>query len=182
MKRQPGFIWIQRHRAIGESPTYLNYAVWESTADFRAEFTHPEFMAKLSVYPSSAVAAPHLFQKVAVPGVWSVARPRSSGSRQPSPRGPARLHNCGCLDRQHQPRPGRMLQDPGQCLGVAGTVVAERAGGDHRAARVGTLELIGVTVRVRPDDPISDGAVALFEAGASGSVRSLSVRSPGPAR
>jgi heme-degrading monooxygenase HmoA len=69
MKCQTGFIWTQLHRAIGESPTYLNYAVWESTADFRAAFTHPEFVAKLSVYPSSAVAAPHLFQKVAVPGV-----------------------------------------------------------------------------------------------------------------
>ena len=69
MKRQPGFISAQLHRAIGESPTYLNYAVWESTADFRAAFTHPEFRAKLSAYPSSAVASPHLFQKVAVPGV-----------------------------------------------------------------------------------------------------------------
>ena len=69
MKRQPGFISTQLHRAIGESPTYLNYAVWESTADFRAAFTHPEFRAKLSVYPSSAVASPHLFQKVAVPNV-----------------------------------------------------------------------------------------------------------------
>jgi len=69
MKRQPGFISTQLHRAIGESPTYLNTAVWESTAAFRAAFTHPEFVAKLSAYPSSAVAAPHLFQKVAVPGV-----------------------------------------------------------------------------------------------------------------
>jgi heme-degrading monooxygenase HmoA len=69
MKRQPGFISTQLHRAIGESPTYLNYAVWESTADFRAAFTHPEFRAKLSAYPSSAVASPHLFQKVAVAGV-----------------------------------------------------------------------------------------------------------------
>jgi heme-degrading monooxygenase HmoA len=69
MKRQPGFISTQLHRAIGESPTYLNYAVWESTAHFRAAFTHPEFTAKLSAYPSSAVATPHLFQKVAVPGV-----------------------------------------------------------------------------------------------------------------
>jgi heme-degrading monooxygenase HmoA len=69
MKRQPGFISTQLHRAIGESPTYLNYAVWESTADFRAAFTHPEFRAKLSAYPASAVASPHLFQKVAVPGV-----------------------------------------------------------------------------------------------------------------
>ena len=69
MKRQPGFISTQLHRAIGESPAYLNYAVWESTAHFRAAFTHPEFRAKLSAYPSSAVAIPHLFQKVAVPGV-----------------------------------------------------------------------------------------------------------------
>ena len=69
MKRQPGFISTQLHRAIGESPTYLNYAVWESTAAFRAAFTHPEFRAKLSRYPSSAVASPHLFQKVAVPGI-----------------------------------------------------------------------------------------------------------------
>jgi len=72
MKRQPGFISTQLHRAIGESPTYLNYAVWESTEAFRAAFTHPEFIAKLSAYPSSAVAAPHLFQKVAVTGICTV--------------------------------------------------------------------------------------------------------------
>ena len=69
MKRQPGFISAQLHRALGESPTYFNYAVWESTADFRSAFMHPEFRAKMSAYPSSAVASPHLFQKVAVPGV-----------------------------------------------------------------------------------------------------------------
>lgn len=69
MKRQPGFISTQLHRAIGESATYLNYAVWETTADFRAAFSHPEFRAKLSAYPSSAVASPHLFQKVAVSGI-----------------------------------------------------------------------------------------------------------------
>jgi heme-degrading monooxygenase HmoA len=69
MKRQPGFISTQLHRAVGDSPTYLNCAVWESTAAFRAAFTHPEFAAKLSTYPSSAVAMPHLFQKVAVPDI-----------------------------------------------------------------------------------------------------------------
>ena len=69
MKRQPGFISTQLHRAVGDNATYLNYAVWESTAAFRAAFTHPEFTAKLSTYPSSAVAMPHLFQKVAVPGI-----------------------------------------------------------------------------------------------------------------
>jgi heme-degrading monooxygenase HmoA len=69
MRRQRGFISTQLHRAIGESPTYLNYAVWQTTADFRAAFTHPEFRAKISAYPTSAVVSPHLFQKVAVPGI-----------------------------------------------------------------------------------------------------------------
>ena len=69
MKHQPGFISTQLHRAIGESATYLNYAVWETTAHFRAAFTNPDFRAKLSSYPSSVVGSPHLFQKVAVPGV-----------------------------------------------------------------------------------------------------------------
>src|SRR5262245_55475721 len=61
MKQQPGFISTQLHRAVGENPTYLNYAVWESTAHFRLAFSHPEFRAKISAYPASAVAAPHLF-------------------------------------------------------------------------------------------------------------------------
>jgi heme-degrading monooxygenase HmoA len=56
MKRQPGFISAQLDRAIGESATYLNCAVWESTAQFRASFGRPEFRAKLSAYPSSTVA------------------------------------------------------------------------------------------------------------------------------
>jgi len=31
--------------------------------------SNPEFTAKLSAYPPSTVATPHLFQKVAVPGI-----------------------------------------------------------------------------------------------------------------
>ena len=69
MTQQPGFISTQLHRAVGDSPTYLNYAVWQTTADFRAAFTHPEFRSKISAYPASAVASPHLFEKVAVPGI-----------------------------------------------------------------------------------------------------------------
>lgn len=72
MKQQPGFISTQLHRAIGESPTYLNYAVWESNAHFGAAFSNPGLRAKLATYPSSAVATPHLFQKVAVPGICVV--------------------------------------------------------------------------------------------------------------
>ena len=61
MKRQPGFISTQLHRALGDSPTYLNYAIWESTAAFRAAFMHPQFRAKISAYPSSSVASPKRF-------------------------------------------------------------------------------------------------------------------------
>ena len=69
MKKQPGFISTQLHRAIGENATYLNQAVWESTALFKAAFIHPDFRATLALYPDSSVAKPHLFQTVAVPGI-----------------------------------------------------------------------------------------------------------------
>ena len=69
MKRQPGFISTQLHRGIGGSCVFLNYAVWESVARFRDAFTHPDFARSLDAYPSSAVAQPHLFAKVAVPNL-----------------------------------------------------------------------------------------------------------------
>lgn len=69
MKQQPGFISAQLHRALGENATYLNYAVWESTAHFRAAFSHPAFRSSLAAYPSSVCASPHLFQKVGVEGI-----------------------------------------------------------------------------------------------------------------
>ena len=69
MKRQPGYISTQLHRGIGGSCVFLNYALWESVAHFRQAFTHPEFMGALLAYPSSAVASPNLFSKVAVPNL-----------------------------------------------------------------------------------------------------------------
>ena len=69
MKRQPGFISTQLHRGISGSGVFLNYAVWESTAHFRAAFTHPEFQVKLGHYPSSAIVSPHLFRKLAASGI-----------------------------------------------------------------------------------------------------------------
>lgn len=66
MKSQPGYISTQLHKAVGESSMYLNYAIWDSVSDFRAAFSNPEFQNALSHYPSSAVTAPHLFEKIAV--------------------------------------------------------------------------------------------------------------------
>jgi heme-degrading monooxygenase HmoA len=47
MKRQPGYISTQLHRAIGGSHLFLNYAVWESAAHFRSAFNHPDFQQAL---------------------------------------------------------------------------------------------------------------------------------------
>jgi heme-degrading monooxygenase HmoA len=69
MKKQPGYISTQLHRGIAGSCTFLNYAVWESVDHFRAAFTNTEFRNALAAYPSSVVAQPHLFEKVAVPNL-----------------------------------------------------------------------------------------------------------------
>lgn len=68
-KRQPAYISTQLLRGIAGSRVFLNIAVWESVEQFRRAFTQPEFRQTLGRYPSSAVASPHLFRKVAVPNV-----------------------------------------------------------------------------------------------------------------
>lgn len=69
MKGQRGCMSIQLHRAIGASPTYMNYAMWESTEAFRSAISEQDFMAKRTAYPASVVATPHLFQKIGMPGI-----------------------------------------------------------------------------------------------------------------
>jgi len=68
-KAQPGFISTQMHRGIAGSCVFLNYAVWESVEHFRRAFGRPEFQSALARYPSSTVASPHLFEKIAVEGI-----------------------------------------------------------------------------------------------------------------
>lgn len=69
MKAQPGFISTQLHRGIAGSGVFLNYAVWQSTAHFKAAFASPEFRSKLGAYPADVTISPHLFRKVEVPGI-----------------------------------------------------------------------------------------------------------------
>jgi heme-degrading monooxygenase HmoA len=69
LKQQPGFISVQLHRGIAGSSVFLNHAVWESVQAFRDAFGDPQFQAMFARYPDSTVASPHLFQKVAVPGI-----------------------------------------------------------------------------------------------------------------
>jgi heme-degrading monooxygenase HmoA len=69
MKRQPGFISTQLHRGTAGSTTFMNVAVWESAGALGDAFRSPEFQNAAARYPDSTVAAPHVFRKVAVPGI-----------------------------------------------------------------------------------------------------------------
>jgi heme-degrading monooxygenase HmoA len=69
MKQRPGFISTQLHRGVAGSSVFVNYAVWESVEAFREAFADPQFRAGFARYPDSTVTSPHLFQKVAVPGI-----------------------------------------------------------------------------------------------------------------
>jgi heme-degrading monooxygenase HmoA len=69
MKGQAGFISTQLHRGIAGSTTFVNVAVWESARALGEAFRSPEFRSRAARYPEAAVAAPHVFERVAVPGV-----------------------------------------------------------------------------------------------------------------
>jgi heme-degrading monooxygenase HmoA len=69
MKRQPGFITTQLHRGTAGSGTFVNVAEWESARALGEAFRSPEFQGHMAKYPEGAVASPHVFTKVAVPGI-----------------------------------------------------------------------------------------------------------------
>ena len=68
-KAQPGCISAQLHQGLEGSRMFLNYAVFENTAAFAATNDQPEFGPLRAVYPDSATAHPHLFRRLAVPGI-----------------------------------------------------------------------------------------------------------------
>ena len=69
MQKQPGYISTQLHRGVAGSEAFLNYAIWESAAAFKAAFTSSGFQQALRKYPSDIEFSPHLFSKIAVAGV-----------------------------------------------------------------------------------------------------------------
>src|SRR5262245_58850340 len=68
-KRQPGFISAQLHRGVGGSGVFVNYALWESSEQLKQALNNIDLKALLSDYPSTTIVSPHLFKKVAVPGI-----------------------------------------------------------------------------------------------------------------
>ena len=69
LKTKPGFISTQLHRGTAGSTTFMNAAVWESARALGEAFRSPGFQERAARYPEDAVAAPHVFKKVAVPGI-----------------------------------------------------------------------------------------------------------------
>ena len=73
-KKQPGFISAQLHKGIGKSSVFINYAVWESLEHHKAVINKRLFSSEsqsplLKYDDDSLVISPHLFKKVAVPGI-----------------------------------------------------------------------------------------------------------------
>jgi hypothetical protein len=67
--KSDGLISTQLHRGIGGSGTFINYAIWESTADLRKAVSSVDMQERLSKYPGSTIVSPYIFKKVAVPGI-----------------------------------------------------------------------------------------------------------------
>jgi heme-degrading monooxygenase HmoA len=73
-KQEPGFISTQLHRGIGKSSVFINYAVWESMEHSKKAVNKILFSTQsqsplLKYGDKSLVMSPHLFTKVAVPGI-----------------------------------------------------------------------------------------------------------------
>jgi heme-degrading monooxygenase HmoA len=68
-KSQPGLISAQLHKGIGGSGIFLNYAIWESTAQLKKAVSNTDFQTRLSKYPASTTISPYIFKKVGVPGI-----------------------------------------------------------------------------------------------------------------
>jgi heme-degrading monooxygenase HmoA len=71
-KNQPGFISAQLHKGIGKSGIFINYAVWQSLNDYKNavdKVVGTDWQSQLSKYPENLIISPHLFKKVAVPGI-----------------------------------------------------------------------------------------------------------------
>jgi heme-degrading monooxygenase HmoA len=68
-KKLPGVISSQLHRGIVGSCVFVAYVVFESTETIKQLYNSPDFQSKISEYPASTVVSPHVFKKVAVPGI-----------------------------------------------------------------------------------------------------------------
>jgi len=69
-KCQAGLISAQLHKGHWwQWVTFINYAIWESTAQLKNAVNNTDFQTRLSKYPASTIISPHVFKKIAVAGI-----------------------------------------------------------------------------------------------------------------
>jgi quinol monooxygenase YgiN len=68
-KKFPGVISAQLHRGIAGSSVFVAYLVFESIETVKQLYNNADFQSSISKYPASTVVYPHIFKKVAVPGI-----------------------------------------------------------------------------------------------------------------
>jgi quinol monooxygenase YgiN len=72
-QQEQGFISAHMHQGIGKSSIFLNYAVWESLEHYHNAINKrlfsSEVLSPLMKYDDTLIMSPHLFKKVAVPGI-----------------------------------------------------------------------------------------------------------------
>jgi quinol monooxygenase YgiN len=73
-KRQQGFVSAQLHKGVGKSSVFVNYAVWDSMEHYKQAVNKILFSSEpqsrlLKYDDKSLEISPHLFKKVAVPGI-----------------------------------------------------------------------------------------------------------------
>ncbi|WP_059008576.1 antibiotic biosynthesis monooxygenase family protein [Streptomyces specialis] len=69
LKSRPGFLSAQLHRGTAGSNLLLNVAVWESTEALADAFADPAFHRSAHQFPEGVRILPHVYEKIAVPGV-----------------------------------------------------------------------------------------------------------------
>ena len=84
-------------------------------------------------------------------GLLALDYQEPSGGQRPGQR---HAVPSGALDRDRDPGSGRYLSDGVQQLREPGAVVADPHRGDRPADDIGDLHLVGIAVRVDPDDGI----------------------------
>ena len=73
-KRQQGFVSAQLHKRVGKSSVFINYAVWESMEIYKEAVNKILFNSEpqsrvLKYDDDTLVISPHLFKKIAIPGI-----------------------------------------------------------------------------------------------------------------
>ncbi|MEU6214529.1 antibiotic biosynthesis monooxygenase family protein [Streptomyces sp. NPDC047023] len=68
-RSRPGYISTQLHAGIAGSRVLVNVAVWETGAHLGRAISDPAFAKAMENYPDGTVSRPHLFRKLAVPGL-----------------------------------------------------------------------------------------------------------------